>query len=98
MVTFELFARPLVDALAGAAPEPLHFLRARLKSEVKVRTGLTRFLPARLTGRLEETEVERVLWQGSGDLASAARANCFLVVPPDRERLAAGEMVAVLLR
>lgn len=98
MVTFELFARPLVDALSGAAPEPLHFLRARLKSEVKTKTGLTRFLPARLSGQLEETEVERVLWQGSGDLASAARANCFLVVPPDREQLAAGEMVAVLLR
>jgi len=27
-----------------------------------------------------------------------ARANCFLVIPPDRERLTAGEMVSVLMR
>ncbi|MGH9577410.1 MAG: gephyrin-like molybdotransferase Glp, partial [Terriglobales bacterium] len=57
----------------------------------------TRFLPARLSGEHEAAEVELVRWQGSGDLAAASRANCYLVVPPDRERIPAGEMVAVLL-
>ena len=28
-------------------------------------------------------------------LAATARANCYIVVPPDHERIAAGEMVAV---
>lgn len=98
MVTFELFVRPVLDGLSGAAPGKLQFVQARLKCEVRTKTGLTRFLPALLTGELEQTEVELVRWQGSGDIAAAARANCYIVVPPDRERLAAGEMVSILLR
>ena len=98
MACFELFVRPVLDALSGAPPAPLRFVKARLKAEVKTRTGLTRFLPAVLTGEFEETEVELVRWQGSGDVAAAARANCYLVVPPDREKLGAGEMVSILMR
>jgi molybdopterin molybdotransferase len=97
MVCFDLFARPMVDALAGATPRPLTFTQARLKSDVKVKTGLTRFLPALLSGEYERSQVELVKWQGSGDMAATARANCYLVVPPDGERLAAGEMVSLLL-
>ena len=98
MVCFELFARPVLEALSGAAPTPLRFVQARLKAEVKTRTGLTRFLPAMLSGEFEEAEVELVRWSGSGDVAAAARANCYLVVPPEKERLAAGEMVSILMR
>jgi len=98
MVTFEIFVRPVLDALCGAPPTKLRFLAARLGSEVQTKTGLTRFLPARLSGEFDRTEVELVRWQGSGDAAAMARANCFLVIPPDRERLAAGEMVSVLIR
>jgi molybdopterin molybdotransferase len=98
MVTFELFVRPLLEALAGLAPRQLRFLHARLKSEVRVKTGLKRFLPAILSGEFESAEVERVPWQGSGDVAATARANCYIVVPPDREFIAAGEWVAVLPR
>ena len=96
MVTFELFATAMLDALAGASPRPLMFPRARLKAEVKVKPGLTRFLPAILSGEFDRAEVELVKWQGSGDMASTAKANCFLVVPPDRERLEAGEWISIL--
>ncbi len=98
MVTFEIFVRPVLDVLCGAPPGKLRFLLARLGSEVRTKTGLTRFLPARLSGEFDRTEVELVRWQGSGDAAAMARANCFLVVLPDRERLGAGEMVSVLMR
>jgi molybdopterin molybdotransferase len=98
MVTFELFARPLIDALSGAKPAPLLFVQAQLKVEVKARPGLTRFLPAVLSGDHAIPEVELVGWQGSGDIVSMARANCFIVVPPDREKIAAGENVTILLR
>jgi molybdopterin molybdotransferase len=98
MVTFELFVRPVIDALAGALARPLVFPWAKLKSELRSRTGLTRFLPAVLGGEFDHAEVEPVPWQGSGDIAAAARANCYLVVPPDRERVEAGEMVNVLIR
>ena len=98
MVTFDLFARPLVEALAGAEPSRLKSAKARLKNEFKTKTGLTRFLPALLVGELDDPQVEIVPWQGSGDMLAAARANCYLVVPPDRESLPEGEMVTIVLR
>jgi molybdopterin molybdotransferase len=98
MVTFELFARPVIEALAGMKPRKLVFLRARLKSEIKTKTGLKRFLPAILSGEFEQAEVELVGWHGSGDVAAMARANCYIVIPPDRERIASGEWVPVLTR
>jgi molybdopterin molybdotransferase len=98
MVTFELFARPMIEALSGAAPAKLVFLYAKLKSEIKTRTGLKRFLPALLSGEFEHPEVELVGWHGSGDIAATARANCYVVISPDRDRIPAGELVPVLRR
>ena len=97
MVTFQLFVRPVLDALGGSAPEPLPFAQARLKESFTTKTGLTRFLPAHLGGTHENPEVELLRWQGSGDLMAASKANCYIVVPPDREKFAAGEAIAVLL-
>jgi molybdopterin molybdotransferase len=98
MVTFELFVRPMMEALAGMVPQPLIFLRARLKSEIRTKIGLKRFLPAVLSGEFENAEVELARWQGSGDIAAMARANCYVVVPPDRERIEPGELVPLLMR
>jgi len=96
MVTFELFARPVLEALAGQSSRNLLFLHARLKQEIRIKTGLTRFLPAILSGEFEHSEVELVAWQGSGDIAAIARANCYIVIPADRDRIPAGEWVAVM--
>jgi molybdopterin molybdotransferase len=98
MVTFELFARPMLEALSGAPPRPLIFLRACLKSDMHIKTGLTRFLPAILSGKYEDSRAELVPWQGSGDIAARSRANCYIVIPPDREDILAGEWIAVLLQ
>ena len=98
MVTFELFARPLIEALSGTQPSKLVFMQARLARDVIVKTGLRQFLPAALSGDFDRAEVTPVAWQGSGDLAAAARANCYLVVPPERGGLKAGEMVSVMLK
>jgi molybdopterin molybdotransferase len=98
MVTFELFARPLLETLAGMAARELSFVHARLKSEIKTKTGLRRFLPGLLSGEFEQAEVELAGWHGSGDVAAMARSNCYIVIPPDRERIAAGEWVAILMR
>jgi molybdopterin molybdotransferase len=97
MVTFQLFAQPMIAALSGARPQPLTFLKARLKSEVRTKIGLKRFLPAVLSGEFENAEVELAAWQGSGDIAALTRANCFLVIPADREQIAAGEWVSLLM-
>jgi molybdopterin molybdotransferase len=98
MVTFELFAKPMLEALAGMRPRPLTFLHARLKSEIRVKPGLTRFLPAILSGKYEDSQAELIPWQGSGDIAARARANCYVVVPPNREHILAGEWVAIMRR
>ena len=98
MITFELFVKPVVEALAGMTPAKLVFLHAKLKSEVKTKTGLRRFLPAVLSGEFDQGEVELLPWHGSGDMAATARANCYVVITPDRGRIAAGEWVPVLLR
>ncbi len=98
MVTFELFARPMLEALAGMKTQPLRFLHARLKSEIKIKTGLKRFLPGMLSGEFEHAEVELAGWHGSGDIAVMARSNCYVVIPTDREKIAPGEWVAVMLK
>jgi molybdopterin molybdotransferase len=96
MVTFQLFARAILDALAGVKPQPLPFVSAQLKSEFKTKTGLTRFLPARLLPDITQPQVEPVPWNGSGDVFAQSKADCLLVVPPDRERIPAGTMVTIL--
>jgi len=97
MVTFELFAKPMLEALAGSSPSPLIFLHARLKAEIRTKPGLKRFLPAILSGQYEDSQVELVPWQGSGDIAAQARSNCYIVIPPGREHFAAGDWVPVML-
>jgi len=97
MVTFALFVAPLLRALGGESEAGPRFATARLEEEIHVKQGLTRFLPARLESDVKGARVRPVAWHGSGDLAAAARANGFAVTPETAERVAAGEMVSVLL-
>jgi molybdopterin molybdotransferase len=98
-VTFLLFAEVMLSALSGRDDHGPHFALARLAADVKGKAGLTRFLPASCTfgatGALPE--VTRLDWQGSGDVAAMARANCFLVLPDQTDGLRAGETVRILL-
>jgi molybdopterin molybdotransferase len=98
MVTFQLFVEPMIYALAGRGAQKLIFSRAQLGKEIKVKPGLKRFLPAMLSGEFENARVELVPWQGSSDMAATARANCFIVVAAEKERVAAGEWVPIMLR
>ncbi len=96
MVTFEIFARAAVELLCGQQEAPLPFLWTRLTRDFRQKTGLTRFLPARLSA--DGSAVDPISWQGSGDVPSLARANAFLVTEPDRETWAAGDWIRVLLK
>jgi len=96
-VTFLLYGAPVVAALAGRQEFGPRFALARLTEDIKTKTGLTRFLPAACTFASATPEVALVPWQGSGDLAAMARANCFLVVPEDADRLRADSTVRILL-
>jgi len=98
MVTFLLFVAPALDLLSGAAARPLPLLEATLAEALKEKPGLTHFLPARVEWSGGSAAVRPLPWQGSGDIAALSRANCFLVVPADRQDIAAGEKVSVLPR
>jgi molybdopterin molybdotransferase len=98
MVTFELFVAPALDLLSGAEARALPLLQAQLGEALHEKPSLTHFLPARVEWQGARPEVRALPWQGSGDIATLAKANCFVVVPPDRQKIAAGESVSVLLR
>src|SRR5499427_3386170 len=98
MVTFQLFVVPAIDLLSGAQARALPLLQAQLGEALNERPGLTHFLPARVEWHSAVPNVEALKWQGSGDIAALAGANGFLVVPAEREKIASGERVSVLLR
>jgi molybdopterin molybdotransferase len=95
MVTFELFARAAIDLLSGASDSPLPVAEARLTGPFRHKPGLTRFLPAFLSGA---GEVAHIPWAGSSDVPAMARANCFLVVDASRQEWAAGDTIRVILK
>jgi molybdopterin molybdotransferase len=97
MVTFDLFVRPALDILSGAEPSPLPFIEAAVVRRLSEKPGLTHFLPARAEYG-DYPRVTPVAWQGSGDIIAMTRANCLLVVPPDRENIEANEKVQILPR
>jgi molybdopterin molybdotransferase len=101
-VTFTLFAAPVLAALAGRRDFGPRFALARLAAgkDRHGKPGLTRFLPATCSwGEApgSEPEVAFVPWEGSGDIAAWARANCFLVVPEPPREIEPGSMVRILL-
>jgi molybdopterin molybdotransferase len=98
MVTFELFVAPAIDILGGGEPRELPLLKAKLARTVEERAALTYFLPAHLEWPNGEAAVTLLPWHGSGDIATVAGANCFLVVRQKKLKLAAGEWVDVLPR
>ena len=96
MVTFEILARAALDLLSGQEEISLHMPLARLTREFHCKTGITRFLPARLSA--DGAEITPVRWSGSGDMPALTRANAFLVTDPGRGEYPRGELIRVLLK
>jgi molybdopterin molybdotransferase len=97
-VTFACFVEPLLKAMRGACTEGPRFVQATLADAVPGKPDFTRVLPARLTPSRKAPKVKLVVWQGSGDMAANARANCYAVLPPGAERFEVGDVITVLLR
>jgi len=94
MVTFELFAKLALQLLAGEQTPPLQMFTSPLLEPFRHKTGLTRFLPARLS----DEGITPLRWQGSGDVFTVSRANAFLVADSDRPSWETGEYIRVLAR
>jgi molybdopterin molybdotransferase len=92
-VTFHCFAELFLRTLAGEPNPARKWALATLTEPVQAKPNLTRLLPARLEG----TSVTTTPWQGSGDLAANARANCYVEFKPNTA-YAAGDTLRILLR
>ncbi len=95
MVTFELFARTAVEALAGQTARDPVFLHASLTQDYRHRPGLTRFLPATVSA---DGQLTPTAWTGSSDIAALTRSNAFMVVDAERSDWKAGDPMRVLLQ
>jgi molybdopterin molybdotransferase len=98
MVTFELLAVPAIELLSGHTPQPLALFKAKLAHPIDEKPHLAHFLPARVTWPGGEPTVEALHWEGSGDVGSVVRGNCFLVIHESKLKFQAGELADVLPR
>lgn len=96
MVTFELFARPVIKRLRGEARIFRRVVQVRAAHDMRIAPGLTHFLRAVVEPTATGYSARLTGAQGSGLLTSMARANALLVVPPAREVVGAGETVSAL--
>jgi molybdopterin molybdotransferase len=98
LVTFYVFARDALLALAGASPQPLPVLQARSTAAIRKRPGRTEFQRARVSPGPDGTwQVQTTGSQGAGILRSMSEANALLVLRHEQGSVAAGEPVDVWL-
>lgn len=90
MVSFEIFARPVLRDLAGLPPIPK--TQATLRDAVRGAPGRRRFL----RGWLESDAVTVVSGPGSHLIAAMAKANVLIDIPADQGDLDAGATVEVV--
>jgi len=96
MVTFELFVRPAIRAMAG---HPLPFRRTapvRTAEHIILKPKLQHFLRAVVSGTPSGPEARLTGPQGSGILTSMVRANALLIIPEGQHETPAGSVVPAL--
>ena len=97
MVTFELFARPVLRRMLGHTRLFRRPVNVVLDEPVSIGARLTHFLRAIITPEADGRLHARLTGpQGSGILTSMSRANALLVVPEDRGTCKPGETLHAL--
>jgi molybdopterin molybdotransferase len=96
MVTFQLFARPALLTMQGAAPQPLR-AEAVLAAPVAMSRGRAQALRVRLEPGPRGWSATLTGEQGSHRLSSMVGADALAMVPAGDGELPAGERVAVEL-
>lgn len=95
-VSFEMFVRPLVRRLAGAATTARRRVRARLAEPLRSPRGKEQYVRVALTWPDGEALATPVGGRGSHLLASLAASDGLAVVPEDVTELAAGALLDVV--
>jgi molybdopterin molybdotransferase len=96
LVGYELFVRPAVLALQGAANPLPRFERGRLAGALEPNPGRDELVRARLSSDGEGIVVEPLPGRESHMIARAAAADALVLVPRGSEQLAAGGPVEFL--
>ena len=96
MVTFELFARPVIKRQRGEREIFRRTFDVRLREDISIAAPLTHFMRAIVEWESDGPWARLTGPQGSGLLTSMARANALVVVPPERRTASAGETIRAL--
>jgi len=100
LVSFLLFVRPALTALAGKEQAAPNLREARLARGFSHRGDRTTYHPSRLVDRaagpLDRPYLETLDWSGSADLRTVALADGFAVFPAGDRDYEAGEIVRFL--
>ncbi|MER6303257.1 gephyrin-like molybdotransferase Glp [Kitasatospora sp. NPDC001539] len=94
-ISFELFVRPVIRTMLGAADVHRPVVRALCPSALRSPAGRRQFLRGRYSAA--EGTVEPVGGADSHLVGALARANCLITVPEDVTALPAGSEVDVVL-
>jgi molybdopterin molybdotransferase len=97
MVTFELFARPLIKRQRGERDIFRRAIDVRLREDIAITAPLTHFMRGIVEWETDGPWARLTGPQGSGLLTSMARANALIVVPPERQVAEAGETIRAIL-
>jgi len=97
LVTFELFARPLIRAMAGHRQPHRRTIEVLTAEHIELSAPLTHFLRVVLERRGTTHPAARLTGsQSSGVLTSMARADALLVVPPEPASVPAGTLMRAI--
>jgi molybdopterin molybdotransferase len=97
MITFHLFARPALRALAGADPHGGTRVAAVLDVAVPLTPNREQVVRCRVDAREDGFHVRPTKEQGSHVLTSMLGAGAYALVPAGEGELAAGERVEIEL-
>jgi molybdopterin molybdotransferase len=97
MVTFELFARPLIRRLRGDARIFRRAVTVRSRDAVSLAAPLTHFMRATIEWDSDGPWARLTGPQGSGLLTSMARADALMVVPADQSHVRRGDTLKAIL-
>lgn len=97
LLTFEMFLRPALRAMAGQANLYRPSVRARAAQAWDSPSGVTQVVPASVVGSPAEGYTATPIDPGVPSLGALARANALVVVPEETTRVAAGDPLTCLV-
>ena len=97
LVTFELFARPLIRTQRGESEVFRRAIDVRTRDDISLAAPLTHFMRAVIEWEADGPWARLTGPQGSGLLTSMSLADALLIGPPERDVVRAGETLHALL-